>query len=568
MINIICKKYSWTSSQPSGRSQRNFFNTTPANTPTYLGQIDLYDYLVRDSLSEVEYGFDVFDFNTNKLASESSSVSLKVNNLKEITAGQHLADWFVIYKDIKINYKYLIDIYKDGVFVYRGILYNEGIKFNDRIKEIIDLQIIGFEQEFMEYFNTQNLADVPFTDMITNGFLLNPGETPQNQTLLEIIYQNFPYNSNFWNGISFDVYDNAQETFYVMKKAYMYADCDLSMYPKGSVWFKAGYENFYWAGVSAFQFFASICNCMGWIWYFKIDGGVNKLIIQQRSKLYSRLKQLNFNKSINHSISTSEADIKADVIMINNGRLDFGNKANFDTYYEGLSKILLMDGNPYTAYQEYYSPAGFYRRSSLAQQYYPNIDWGGSSPDDTCIVLQEIQDYDYRFYEFTDWNTFNTYIIPKDKVLEIPCIENSAEPSIIDLSNTRYNVPGRFWNGIERTTRVLADYDMKYYGNPAECVFRQTVNGSLITIETYSDYVNTEKFRKNFNKYLRGKASLILDVKVNELITDPAQGIKIINYNSDSNDLNNAEINNGTYAILGLKFNLINETSELKLQRL
>lgn len=569
-MKLICKKYKWETTQGYGNKERNFFQTDLLKRPALVESIDLYDYLILDSLSDTTIKFDSFDFTINKLVKESGTLSFDINNLKEVSSGRTLSDWFYIYQAEKELYKYILEQWDDNnVIVYRGIIYNDGIKFNNRDNEIISISVKGFESEFKDYYSNIQLSELQYSSSADfDGLIGNTmSERMQYTTLASALSTNFNTNPFFGGCVVMSADNNSTEAFYVMKKGYMYAPCVPGNWIKESFWIRAGYDNFYNEGVNAFQFFSALCNSMGWIWYFKYNP-VNtmsyELWITQRSQLFSTIKILDFSKSLNHSINTNENIIKSDFIMIDNGAPEFGNLMN-DAYegWNGLTKILISEFNEYSYYTNPFSVNGFSYIPEFNVKYIADrVYW---TDNDYLISLTETTENEYIFNKVDKYG-YTRFSVNKDNCLEIPVISNNKYKTCIDLNNVRYG-SGGYWNGIRLGENfTLNQYDMQYYGNPGECIVRRTNLSGINKYETYSDYTGTEKFRKNFYKYLRGKTNLIIDVEVNEIITNPAQTIKIINYDYDNTG--DSLINNNYFSILELKFNILNNKTRLTLQKL
>lgn len=445
-IRLNIKKYQWSSGQGTGDFNRNFFQRDSTKKPTHVtaDNLDLFDYLVRDSLSEIEYTFDSYEFSSDKIVGESSNVSFKLNNLHLLPDGRSFSDYFYIYSDDKQYYKYTVEIEKliSNVWtkVYFGILTNEGIKFDDRVQEIISIDVTGFEDEFRKYFEGVSLVEISYS-LLPNplgGLIgLDASKTPQYADMLSVINANLP-NNWFWYGIVNYTADNSStEQFFMMKIGYMYSEGATPTWQNGSMFNKAGYENFYTQGTNAFQFFTALCNAMGWIWYFKLhSSGKPMIVIQQRAQYLDSILTLDFSKSIGHSINSVEYDIKADIIMIDNGRLDFGTLANSSsTGYDGLEKVLITNEGSFSGYTNLFSMSGFeYYPSGVLPMYIPK-----SFGTKNSIVLNEIQDYFYKFNRVTDFNVYDIVSLARDRVLEVPVINNEKWKSIIDLSYVRRN---------------------------------------------------------------------------------------------------------------------------------
>lgn len=561
-IEIICRKYSWTNLQGYGNYYRNFFQTDSDYFPTYESQIDLYDYLVMDSLSDIEYTFDEFSFELDKIVKESSSVSLKLNNLKEVPTGVNLSTWFSIYSDNKQFYKYTITIKYNGTIKYFGVLYNEGIKFNNRIKEVIDIDVKGFESEFKDYYSNKRLSEITYFALSPSGIITT--RDFKFAYLSEVLDKNIQSNW-FWYGWYFDVanYDNAQDYYMVSKIGYMFAPAAFGYWNKGSLYFPCGYDDFYNQGVNFFTYFDSLCNSMGWVWYFDfVVSGTEarpRLRIKKRSQIYASSLSLNFSKSMGHSINSANMDIKADVIMMGGGGVTFDDEV-FPYNLENLAKILITRDKTFTNYFSPFEPQGFTFFDSGVKFYSFNTY---ENYRITTLITDEL----ISFKIGKSSTEFDYLDFDRNNILEIPLIENNSYKTRINTSDVRNNDAG-YWNGITNANALgTSGTDMLYWGNPGGMILIKKMYGAIISYVTYPEYIHTTNFRENFYKYLRGKEAFILEVDVNQLITDPAQSIYITGYDSD-NATNNLLVNNKYYSILSLSYNLKTETSKLKLQRL
>ena len=128
----------------------------------------------------------------------------------------------------------------------------------------------------------------------------------------------------------------------------------------------------------------------------------------------------------------------------------------------------------------------------------------------------------------------------------------------VDITGARSNT-GRYYGNGEFTRNYECNYrprirrDRKH----RESMIRYDVG--LDKWFTYEMDMRTEQARNNFKTYLRNANKVIVNVSVKELITNPYQNIKIVNYPY-------ANINDVNFLINKLSFNLNTKTSNLTLQ--
>lgn len=157
-IEILCRILQWNTSVEY--KKRSLFNTIE-NPPTESGLIDLMPYCIE--LGEVSFntiGDNVVE-EINSLFYQAGDVNIKLSGIKN---NKFLQNYFALFDMTGIlQYRqYPIEIRYEGKTIFAGIITQDSIKenFTSAIdSEIINLQIVGLEKEFKEYYSNRELLD-------------------------------------------------------------------------------------------------------------------------------------------------------------------------------------------------------------------------------------------------------------------------------------------------------------------------------------------------------------------------------------------------------------------------
>ena len=102
-MRIDCLKYEWV--RGTEDIDINFFSDV---SPTLIETIDLYDYYIDETMSEIEYSFEDVD-SDNTLYVKTSNLSFNCIN-DNLTNSTLLFDFFEVYE----SNKYLINIERNS----------------------------------------------------------------------------------------------------------------------------------------------------------------------------------------------------------------------------------------------------------------------------------------------------------------------------------------------------------------------------------------------------------------------------------------------------------------------
>lgn len=311
------------------------------------------DYLLKDGLSPITYSRIAVDEN-NAMHYESGGVTLRCSNtlygygstanyaglsetlLHEFFEVHNSADAFLFTVEIRESDR--------DELLFAGVIRKDGITFDERRNEILNIEALSLDKEFQDYFSGQLLPDfdnIPASSVVAQLTL----DGQSYARLTDVIRAMFP-------GVSFNFSSSHFAYRYFMaKRGYMYAPVSSALRGTNTLVIPAGYESFYLDKIDCFTFFNSLLMSMGWRWGF--EGTTCKV-----KKLYDAtetITEIDFEDSfISHSMSFEVRHSIRNVIMdgvefygTNTERIsNAGTAMNtlfFDNYYgiQGLSYYYL-----------------------------------------------------------------------------------------------------------------------------------------------------------------------------------------------------------------------------------
>lgn len=556
MYKIDCVKYRWDEGTES--NEINFFSD---ETPTEIETIDLYEYLIRDSMSDIEYSFVNTD-ESNTLLIQASTVTMKC--IDSNNSGTSLIDFFELYEtDSRIKFK--INVYDDrsGEYFYTGVLRKDGISVIDRFNSVLDLQVIGYEKEFADFFTEPLL--IPSGDIPAAILPLAINLTGQKEMqLVQVLQRNFP-------NVQFDfMFDTSHflYNFYCVTKPYTYSPSSV-MGVTNFFHTQTGYDSFTLDEVDKFTFFHNLCLSEGWNWFFYL--GV--MYILKRAD--STLTELNIDANdtfITHGISNVINDYAINTIIFNAGEyygsedsFTYQSTFNVPTHYLGGNRSIAISDKKqvYNIIRPFHALAF---NSALAPFY--TRTYTGAGPVFYYTANSE-EESDWR-YELRKYFLFTT---PGTEVdfQKLPYIKNNT-------IKINMHLPSRDNSGILDTSQARTT-NGTFYGNGntfgqnhdfGDNGFGYTCHagGSLIKYDSSTDsYLNyesrsqTDEFINNQMMLLSGDNNLILDIELNQVVKNPLQYVTIDNYSYH-------EFSDYKFAINKLSFNLFQGTSKLQISRI
>lgn len=559
-MKILVRKYFWDDTTEANKV--NFFSDV---LPIPSTEIDLADWLVKDSLSNIEYTFQNIDEN-NSLYLEASNVSFKCYNggYSDILI---LQDFFEIYNQnqfIRFKCKVYDD---DNVLVYTGVINKDGINMNNRSDNILDITTVGYEAEFKNYYQYEKIipngeieySDLPYP-MPYTGFRVHK--------LTDILIRNFA-------GVQFKFLDELYTTFmrwyYVSDKPYTFSPAPL-MYEENLLECKSGYESFYKEGTSKYKYLTDLCLSKGWVWYFYLD----KLYIKQLADKTLAIETIDYNETfIKHDVINETQNFQIDNVIVQAGEyyanegtpftasfpLSFNTTGQGWKSTQGQRRFVFSYANP-----EVQEIRAFRKLIVLAGNYYlPNHS------SHNTYFLNNQDDYNYSFTRFHTVGAGTNQVTPYTltsyiydygvkKSMYIPTgVCQRANGGFLDITNARTNTGRYYGNGNSYADSVAQITNNEYgvTGNIGESMIRYDV--PIGKYFTYEMDMRSEQAHNNFRCFLRNANQVILNITVYGVIKNPYQNIKILNYPYYN-------INDKIFIINKLSFNLLTKQTNLTIQ--
>lgn len=550
-MKLLCKKYQWNES--TAKADVNFFSSF---SPVFVSEIDLYDYLIKDSLGSVNYQFTNISEN-NTLLYNSSYISFQCIN--SIYNGTDLIDYFSIY-NANDYIKYKFELYNDeNEIIFTSVIYNDGISIENKETEILSIVSVGYEREFSEYFKDKIITAVSLIPPSINRF-----QYLKLYNLQTVLYKNFP-------NIPFNFFGNPltdlTARWYIANRPYTFSP-DSSAYEDNIFECKAGYESFYNDKLNKFDLLNGICLALGWTWYFYLG----KLYIEANAQENLNVYDIDYNETfIEHSIINTSNSLEIENVILNGG-----------TYYANYNANALRPLSIFTtASSQAFTFAGdrrylfnFKNENNLELRAYRSISLTAdnhyliSYANHTQTRYKGDNDFNYS-YEFNkyDTNNFSPFTLTdteknvfktKSLVINVPVCsyDNGGQ---VDLNNARSN-SGRYYGDGNSygSSGSLIDSQFGYTGSIGESmIYFTTANKYMM----YESYLRLPETANNFRVFMKSENKLILKLKIYDLITNPNQLISISNYPD-------ADFSGKTFAISSLTFDLINNFTELILNEI
>lgn len=540
-MKIVVTKYQWVDSVALNNCNlfQNIYavgDLTTTELTIYDGNLATPQYLVRDSLEDVEYTFEDVDDTDNSLLFEPSEVSFKVINSNFPTATDMFSFFSMQEANPRIKWKF--DLYNsEDTLIYTGIIYKDGVKCNNRRDAIIDITVLGLEKEFKLFFENITLYGFEFLPTTTLPITLAGLQFAKLSGVLQ---------SNFYS-VVFDFTSDSSHfvhEYYVNNVPYIYTPHNY-MKEYSLLLLKSGYDCFVRDEIDRFTWFNSLMLSMGWRWFFK-NGVLN---IVKRGKRRATTLTIDYNdvrnSIIRHGISNRLQLHQADSVIINDGQWFSDTRENTSTalnittstsgiffYLGGERNVVFSNSVDYSnvtrpfkrlafnsgssTYSRVYGDFAFTRKAdddndSYRNSYYTNVDPGENATETV------------RSYRKQNTIYVNPYI---------PSHENSGSlqtayarfTGFHPLTQDIYYGNG---NGYYADFR-LPDAAINYTGNAGNHLLRWDSANNYY--ENYEQYVQTQEFADNFKPFLRNQSEIIFEFEYFGVVNDPVQDIELINY--------------------------------------
>jgi len=554
-MRLECLKYKWDNTTED--ININFFSDV---TPTLLESIDLYDYYQDETMSEIEYSFeDVESDNTLYVKASNFTFNCYDDGV--------LFDFFEIFNANKF-FKWKLNYYEDDTLIYSGIIYKDGVNVNSLEDKILSVITLGYEKEFKDFFSNVQLGSSAEFEA-TSGVGTNPFPALQGlrfyraRSFFPNLFPNVVFQG--WNKL-----DHWLNYHYVAELAYTYSP-NTNFYDYGNViHIKTGYDCFYLDGINKMTFFNSMLLGYGWIWYWYL----NELVIQERAATDFDVLDIDCAEvEVSQSLTHRYNQFQVDNVIINNG----------EYYDSGLDRTsttscfcIFDNARPINASSHNLSGSSnmvFSSNTSYSNRVRPfrSMNWNGGS-----LYLMDFRAHNLtrhissdEFYvvdEKTSLSgsgnsldfTVSKFNYSTKKSLVLNPYTNSRDNSAgFDRNNARANNGAYYGNGNFYDAGTPTNSQGLYNGSPANAIVYYDTN--LNKYVNYEMYCQTDKFKRNFKKFLKTNDEIIIQIEVKQLITNPLQTVHLSNYQD-------ANLEDKYFSIINLSFHPIDKISTLTLQ--
>lgn len=557
--DIICIKKTWAST-----TDIEDVNVFSGVDPEAEEQIDIKDYLI--DMGELSYDFDEAEKENgeNQLFFVASDITFKLSGIEN---NDFLKTYFGLYTDTDYI-KWHIKILPTGTSTatWEGLVNHESISLEQSPSDDSDqisITALSFEKEFKSYFQGKPLPSS--TEMFnsgTNGF---GGVGTQIRVTKRIDYAIpllFPNTS--WN------FTDYLSEWHIIKDAILYPKSYVYGTDENYIFIKSSYERIVSNGENCYDFFRRLCNAMGWVFYYK-DG---QFQVKDRSTDIPTLTTLDVNEIIDNTISKYRETEVFDHVLILDGTIDGGDgtggniggiteaeqpyqmrgarfqilsdknpeEIRIGTWWQNMTGFLLNVFNIGDKFLRYFNEDTTTFNLAFHTKTGQNglvpiweLDKRGASKQDMLVIDAGDTGNLMWLYQTVTANGYSAgWLAPHSADVESPNPDNS-------------------WGGSYQHYRV------RFKGNYGNCLCKVDTTGEGFCYYTYQDYVKTDLFYDNFKKFFSSKTTRKINIKYNDVITNPVQ---VFNFENDTENLYS-----GTWVINNMKINFIDEVTSFELQK-
>ena len=512
---------------------------------------------IDETMSEIEYSFEDIDTD-NTLYLKTSSLQFKCYDANV------LIDFFECYNANKY-YKWKLNYYEGDTLIYAGYVYKDGVTVESLEDKILSIIVLGSEKEFNDFYNNVQLGSS--ADFLAHpGIVTNPLPSLQGlrfyhaRSFFPQLFPNVIFKTVAW-----------LNHYFISEIPYTYSP-NTNFHDYGDVMHvKTGYDCFYLDGISKMTLFNSMLSGYGWIWFWYL----NELVIQERAATdYDVLEidcaELEVSQSLIHRYN----QFQVDNVIIDNGEyfdlgLDrtsttscfciFDNARPVNASSHNLSGSSNMVYSSNTNYSNRVRP---FRNMVLSGTNYlmdfraHNLSRYLSSDDYNIVDEKTTLSGSGNSLDFT--TVTNNYNAKKSLTIK-PYINSRNNSAGFDRNNARADDGAYYCNGnfYYAANQPLTASHGLYNGSPSNAIIYY--DESIDKYVNYEMYAQTDKFRKNFKKFLKTNDEIIIQIEVGQLITNPLQTVHLSNYQD-------ANLNDKYFSIIKLSFHPIDKISTLTLQ--
>lgn len=555
--DIICIKKTWASTVDP--EDVNLFSGVQPETEE---QIDIKDYLM--DMSELSYDFDEAEKENgqNQLFYVASDMNFKLSGIEN---NGYLKTFFGLFTNTDYI-KWHVKLLPTGTSTatWEGLINHESITLPlkpDNDSDIISVTALSFEKEFKEYFQGKPL---PLSnDLFTGGGFVPVIGGMGNQTrlgmrLFTLINIIFP--GTTWNFTGYLTDWVIVRDAILYPKSFDYGTTD------NYIFIKSSYERISSNGENCYDLFRRICNAMGWVFYYK-DG---QFQVKDRSTDIPTLTTLDVENILDIEVSKYKESTTFNHVVILDGTIDGGDGTGgnisgiteaeqpyqmrgarmqilsdknpegirIGTWWQNLTGFLLNVFNIGDKFLRYFNEndttfnLAFHTKTGESTW---TLDRRGCNKDDMLFIDAGDTGNEMWLYQVADGSGYSAgHLAPHSADAESPNPANS-------------------WGGSYQHYRV------RFKGNYGSALVKiEYLNSQFVVTETYQDYVKTNLFYNNFQKFFSSRTTRKISIKYDAVITNPVQ---VFQFENDTEG-----IYAGEWSLNNLKINFLDETTTMELQ--
>jgi len=324
-LRLRCIKYEFNTDLIA---QVNFFNRDVSRTA--IAEVDLYDYLILDSLKDNSYKSPNVNEQSQDYYFEANGVSLSVSGAKDY---DYLISFFEI-NTLATNFKWLLHQYNDaGNLIFSSIISKDNVSLSVVEDRDITIQSTAYELEFKEWAMTVKLFSLNNWE---EPFTIEPGVPLakfKSLPLISVLEQLF--SGGFLTDI---IVDNDIAGWLVSKVPYFYVG--FPDFYESQMDILSGYDNFVYQQLSRYEYLNSLCKSMGWKWFFYLGKlYIRNLYTTEGDVIEIDYEKLGENGVIETGIENTFLNLKIDTVIIDNGELRGGRDSTIEFVYGGASRF-------------------------------------------------------------------------------------------------------------------------------------------------------------------------------------------------------------------------------------
>lgn len=502
-------------------SEVNFYNSEVDKT--ILATVDLYDYLILDSMKDNSYKAPNVSEVTQSYYFEANGVQFDLSGAKD---NQYMIDFFEIMTQ-EIKYKWVLNQFnEDGELMFSSIISKDNVKMPSVEDKIISIQSTAYELEFRNWFQEKKLFSLTGWN---NAFGVNGFDA---QPLPSVLSQLFT--SDFLPEIILD--DDIAE-WEVSKIGYLYLP--LTQLFEERLDILSGYDSFVYQQLSCFEYLNSLCKCMGWKWFFYLG----KLYIKNLYTVQGDIIEIDYNSLgrdgvIETGIENTFLNLKISSVILDNGSWGGGSESLIyfqwgvpqrNTDVGGTRKVVFS--------KDFYTNLSLPAEKLLFVPFEDDYGYARSTPPSTNVMRYKNDDLNrYAFDNFLiqtiaqePLSNLTTYSKNTTLTIEVAC--NTDRTMRIDRANVRFNGNGIYNGNYEADANdpFITDSDTQYTGNVGAMLYKYNSDlGKYVTYQWYVRY--SQQFVDNFSTYLGSDLLQLFTIRGDGIQYSPLNRYRIINY--------------------------------------